>query len=374
MYLRRSSREVKTPVVILGALVAWAIACAGGGGALKDDHGDVSHLDTADHADNDAGDPVDTSSGDPSTDPGNPSDIHGDPGDDSGGVPDPGPPSPVCPTFLSALLKGNLESDLITEASGLVSSRTNPGVMWVHNDSGGKARVFAMDETGKHLGTYGFPGTIAVDWEDMAADDTYLYVADIGDNFRVRASVKVYRAKEPAVAVDQEPVEASLQDVESFELLYPDQAHDAETLLVDPVNGDLYVVTKDFDGGSLVFLAAAPLDPHKPIDLELVTDLQLPMPGSPTLTWTATGGDTAPDGSAVILTGYAAAFWWERPEGVPLWKALVMDQCPAPLALEAMIESVAMDQEGLGYFTVPEGIHAPVHYHGREIQEGSGLP
>lgn len=39
---------------------------------------------------------------------------------------------------------GVVECNDIKEASGIVASRVNPGVLWVHNDSGDKARTFAM--------------------------------------------------------------------------------------------------------------------------------------------------------------------------------------------------------------------------------------
>ena len=43
---------------------------------------------------------------------------------------------------------GEIESDDIQEASGIVSSLTNENVIWTHNDSGDSNRIFAMDTTG----------------------------------------------------------------------------------------------------------------------------------------------------------------------------------------------------------------------------------
>jgi hypothetical protein len=44
----------------------------------------------------------------------------------------------------SATKTGNVQSSLVIEASGLAASRKNANVLWVHNDSGDSARVFAM--------------------------------------------------------------------------------------------------------------------------------------------------------------------------------------------------------------------------------------
>ena len=58
-----------------------------------------------------------------------------------------------CPKFLAGHKVGTVESPLITEASGLVASRKNPGVLWVHNDKGPPC-VYAVTPQGKYLGTY----------------------------------------------------------------------------------------------------------------------------------------------------------------------------------------------------------------------------
>ena len=58
----------------------------------------------------------------------------------------------------------------INEASGLAASRLHPGVLYTHNDSGDRARIFAVDsESGETLAEYDVarPGANH-DWEDMA--------------------------------------------------------------------------------------------------------------------------------------------------------------------------------------------------------------
>ena len=83
---------------------------------------------------------------------------------------------------------GIVRSELIREASGIVASRRNPGVLWVHNDSGDMARVFAITASGEFLGVCNIAGATARDWEDIAIgpgpdpDQHYLYLGDIGDN------------------------------------------------------------------------------------------------------------------------------------------------------------------------------------------------
>ena len=75
--------------------------------------------------------------------------------------------------YLSAVeakkLIGRVNDRRIKEASGLVASRKNKGVLWTHNDSGDRARVFAIStEDGHVLHELSVRGAGARDWEDLA--------------------------------------------------------------------------------------------------------------------------------------------------------------------------------------------------------------
>src|ERR1044072_2383297 len=87
----------------------------------------------------------------------------------------------------------------ISESSGLAASRSTPGAYWTHNDSGDGPFIYAFDTRGDSLGIFRVTGAKAVDWEDMAADKSYLYIGDIGDNNKARDEVVVYRVPEPAL-------------------------------------------------------------------------------------------------------------------------------------------------------------------------------
>ena len=91
----------------------------------------------------------------------------------------------------------------LREASGLAVSRTQPGVLWAHNDSGDAPTLYAITMKGVILARIAVLDAVAIDWEDIAAGPCpedgatshCLYVADTGNNNRNRDVVnKIGRA------------------------------------------------------------------------------------------------------------------------------------------------------------------------------------
>jgi hypothetical protein len=265
--------------------------------------------------------------------------------------------------------------DLI-ETSGLAVSRTQD-VVWAHNDSGDTARVFAIGPEGEALATYTLNGAEATDWEDMALGPgpeesvEYLYLGDIGDNASIRPSIAVYRAPEPNV----DPASSNLSiEADAFTLQYPDGAHDAETLLVDPANGDIYVVTKNIAGGpSGIYRAAAPQAADAPITLEELAEIDFaalaptkvippesgPLPlGLPKV---PTGGDISPDGRVIAVRTYGTTWMWARAEGQSVADAFAGEPCEAPSEVQPQGEAIAFTADGRGYVTASEGANVPLH-------------
>lgn len=270
-----------------------------------------------------------------------------------------------CPLYDPPQSAGTVTAAAINEASGLVASRKQSDVLWLHNDSGDSARVFAIDTTGQLLGIFKLQGAAAQDWEDMALGPgplpgvDYLYLADIGDNAEARASIAIYRVAEPTVSAG-----GGTQDVAGVDKLtfvYPDGAHNAETLLIDPRQGDLYIITKSNTAISLIFRAAAPLVAGQQRTLEQVGSLRfregvLANVGS----GLATGGDVAPDGRAVILRTYKDVLYWRVGPTQALAAALLAEPCSLPQAAEGQGETVAFVVGG-DYFTLSEGKSQPLY-------------
>ena len=253
---------------------------------------------------------------------------------------------------------GQIRSPLITEASGLVVSRRNPGVLWVHNDSGDGPFVYAIDPMGDLLATYTVTGAQARDWEDIALGPgprsgvDYLYIGDTGDNAGRYPSITVYRVREPAVDPNELGLEAKTDPAEAIRMVYPDGPRDAETLLVDPLTRDLYVISKR-DLFSRVYRAAYPQSTSQTVRLELVCLLPWGL---------ATGGDVSPDGKKVAVRSMVWASLWYRDPDQALWQAFRGKAWSIPLAAESQGEAIGFDSSGQGYYTVSEGKNSPITY------------
>lgn len=253
---------------------------------------------------------------------------------------------------------GIVETDLIREASGIVASRQNRDVLWIHNDSGDRARLYALDTKGKLLGVCTVTGARARDWEDIAigpgpeVKQHYLYIGDIGDNSGSYSSIRVYRVREPKVGGSAAFGRMKIGPAETIELTYPDKARDAETLLVDPQTGDLYVISKR-ELFSRVYWAPYPQSTTSPTVMKRVAALPWGF---------AVAGDVSPDGGRVIVRSPYNASLWVRPEGQPLWHAFGGKPFGIPLAGEPQGEGISFDGRGRGYFTVSEMAHPPLHY------------
>lgn len=275
-----------------------------------------------------------------------------------------------CPKFSGGAALGKVASDDIDETSGVVTSRRHPAALWVHNDSGDDARLFAVQPSGQLLGIFSLPTVQAVDWEDIAigpgkvAGRSYLYIADIGDNGRRRDDgVFVYRVPEPPLPTGVgEPQRAHLGPLERFRLRYPDGPHDAETLLIDPRSGELVLLTKALLNPPRVFHAKS-LD--KPlITLEGGQPLDLEAAGIGALL--PTGGDVSPDGRWVLVRSYRAAYLWQRGEGQALHEVFASPACVVPLARELQGEAIGFSPDGQSYYTIAEGRHPTIFRYSRE--------
>lgn len=191
----------------------------------------------------------------------------------------------------------------IPEGSGVAASRRTPGRFWTHNDSG-QGGLVAVNERGSVTGHVQLPGIAIDDWEAIAVGPctggSCVYIGDIGDNEAGRPQITIYRFREPDGA-------GRAAAAEVFHATYPDDAQDAETLLVTP-KGDILVVTKGETGPVALYRFPAGVKPGSTVKLERVGKPRDGGKASPDDR--ITDGAISPSGARVVLRTQGALIFY----------------------------------------------------------------
>jgi len=256
------------------------------------------------------------------------------------------PGETACGPYQAITTAGVVASTDLVEVSGLAASRTQPGVLWAHNDSRDGARAYAIGPDGADLGGFDIAGALAFDWEDMAAEPgpdagaSHLYFGDIGDNFSIRGGrITVYRVPEPDPTTLTGPIEGTAV----LEFIYPDGTYNAEALFV--AGDSLYIVTKDTEEAR-VYRGDATRNDSGVETLEFVTVLPLGAEVS--------GADMSWDGTTIALRGYDSVWLWHRQPGATVAETFTTEPCNAPAPDEVQGEAIAFLPDG-SYATISEG-------------------
>jgi hypothetical protein len=275
--------------------------------------------------------------------------------------------------YGSAVKLADLLDNRVTESSGLATSRLYPdpltGVLWTHNDSGNLPYLFATNRQGEAIACFAVTEATNVDWEDLAEGPgakgkPALYIADIGDNNRVRNDLALYRIPEPnAYRGAALPAITPVKVVERFPFRYPGGAHyDAETLLIHPATGEAYIVTKDSGGNSRVFQFPKPL-PQQPPNTEITLIQVATLTFSHLLSYgrLVTGGDISPGGTKIALRTYTTAYEWPIHPGQTVAQALTSNGRSSFLVPFAQGESLAYRPDGLALLLTYEASPCPLY-------------
>ena len=259
-------------------------------------------------------------------------------------------------------LGGTLQNHLLEEASGLCVSRSNPNILWSHNDSGHPNRIFPIGTKGENLGHFVLTGAGTRDYEDICIGPgekpgvNYIFLGDIGDNHAQYNYIVIYQFEEPSTeGLDSAQVNyIDAEDITRYEFTYPDGPRDAETLMIDPWTKDLYIVSKR-DYRSVVYRAKYPFNSEERTALEKLA--QLPF------NW-AVAGDISADGTKIAIKDKNNIYFWQRNQGESVVDALQRKPEKLPYILEPQGESFGWSESGEQYFTLSEqsGIYPPDVY------------
>lgn len=260
---------------------------------------------------------------------------------------------------------GRVEHPPVDEMSGIVKSPWQDNVWWVHNDSGDEPRIFAIDSTGSvhaapwHADDYAvgaaadssdeplWPGVqlgaaAHIDYEDIAVEDSTLYLGDIGNNGNARRDLGIYVLAEPF------RYDRRSRPIKHIPIAYPDQENfpaeqwhfDAEGLFVD--DETLYLLTKHRANRQIDEPAAGTklyrLNTEDPSEVNTLTlvDRHETIP-------TPTAAALAPSGNRLAVLGYSSVWIFPRPEEGDEWLSTEPQRIDLPAEKTKQAEAVTWD-------------------------------
>ncbi len=260
-----------------------------------------------------------------------------------------------------SLFNQNTINQNYKELSGLVCGHKNETFIYMVEDKGNPNKIYVFNQTGVLQTKLILEGLENIDWEDLAIGpgpvegESYIYVADIGDNDANRNSVRIIRFVEPDLStIASNSITINNYDIITFQ--YPKGARDAETLMINPFTKDLIIMTK----------------------VELVTRVyQLKYPYTANInkaefvgllpTSKLVAGDISKDGQRITVKNKGNIYYWET-QSNDIYKTLfhsppkIITYVPEPQG-----ESIGFSLDGKSYFTITEtkGIDGaePILYH-----------
>ena len=195
---------------------------------------------------------------------------------------------------------------IVLENSGLIWYRDK---LWTINDSGGDPVLFSIDmRTGRCIQAIYIEGASNRDWEELAQDEDFIYIFDIGNNNGRREELTIYKVIKDSIPLSGNArihpgiIDYRYGDKEQNTGHFSRSPYDCEAAFV--MNDSLYLFTKDWENQQTVLYTCSA------------------SPGTYTI-WPAatfaadgliTGADISPeDSSFIMLVGYKdyVPFVWE---------------------------------------------------------------
>jgi hypothetical protein len=248
--------------------------------------------------------------------------------------------------FKPAKQLAELKNEKLEEISGLAASVVNPGLLWVHNDSGNPAVIYLIDENLNIRFSCRLKDVKNRDWEDIAVgagpdkNKRYVYVADIGDNNGRHEIKYIYRFEEPQAGPKNAEITISEFDTIAFKL--SGDKKDTEAIMVHPETRNIYLVSKR----------------EKPVH---VYELRYPF-GNEVLTaediavlplTQIVGADISADGEEILMKDYDNVYFWQT-KGRSIGEALKEKPLVLHYTEEPQGEAIAFKADGSGFYTLSE--------------------
>lgn len=274
------------------------------------------------------------------------------------------PSSPLCtgtyagtPTVL-----GQLGDARLIEISGVVPSPTTPDLLWVHNDSGDDAAIYAIHRDGRLRGRLRLPVAVDdVEDIDIATcpdkSGPCIYLADTGNNAGDRTDTAIFIFAEPLPRPDgtfaEDAVVNAVQRIDASATAGLPAGIDIEAMAVLPDGETVLLIEKVDADLARIFALTAPLSSSVASE---VGSVRTESPSGVRNARMVTAAVVHPGGLALLVRTYTGIF-----ES----RFATADDTAAPGDLttttvtfgpfsEPQGEAVSYDQDGAGILSISE--------------------
>ena len=263
---------------------------------------------------------------------------------------------------------GSITDRNLGEVSGLAVSRTNKNILWVLNDSGNSASVYALNPEGKLIGTINIQGVANNDWEDIASfeyeEKSYILIADVGDNYAKRSKCFLHFIEEPDIEKISGTSSLSVKPSWSITYTYEDGPRDCESVAVDTVNQKIILLSKRDVPPVLYELplakgknaVAKKLSEIKPLP-QRTQDIMDPFQAVNQ----PTAMDISADGSSAVVLTYGSAFYYEKKPSQEWSDVFIGSPKEIIVPLMRQAESICFGKDASGIFVTSEQLPAPLY-------------
>ncbi len=267
---------------------------------------------------------------------------------------------------------GLLSNPALIEASGMAHARQEDDLLWMVNDGGHPAELFAVGTDGRNQGQVAVSGAVNTDWEDLAGFElegrAFILIADVGDNRAVRDSSVIYVVVEPArQASGRFPAQVAI--AWQFRFRYEDGPRDCEGVGVDTRAQKILLIAKRTSPPQLYTL---PLRPAAGIVATARRVGEVPWIPPPTAEdliadprWGPTKSqptalDIRSDNRLAVVLTYKDACLFPRATGETWAAALGRKPLTVRLSPLRQMETAAFDPQGRQFYVSTEKRPAPL--------------
>lgn len=284
-------------------------------------------------------------------------------------------PEGVGPDFRSFPVHqtGLIANPALIEASGMVHSRHEADLLWMVNDGGHPAVLFAVQSNGRDHGMVAVEGADNTDWEDLAGfkwhGRPFILIADVGDNRAVRDTSRIYVVAEPmrqTTGVFPATVAVEWQ----FRFRYEDGPRDCEGVAVDTREGRILLLTKRTQPPQLYALPLRPAQADAIVVARRIGDVpRIPPPTTQDLVANPRFGpiqsqptalDFRSDSRLAVVLTYKEAYLFPRDRDESWTSALSGQPVTVPFSRLKQQETACFSPDGHKLYLSTEQQHAPM--------------